>query len=87
MKFQDITITKSTKKLTLKNQNVEIDIVQNSSVKAKVNLVKIKNKQLKQALNTSIYKLHELVQCGRRESIRIHGIPESGNNKNDSLGP
>ena len=32
MEFQDITITISTKKLTLEKQNVEIDIFRNSSV-------------------------------------------------------
>ena len=38
VKFQNNTITKSTKKLTLKNQNVEIDIVRNSSVKVELEI-------------------------------------------------
>ena len=51
--------------------------------KAELKTVKIENERLKQAVNLQVFKLDELDQYGRRENIRIHGVPESFDTKDD----
>ena len=51
--------------------------------KAELKTVKIENERLKQAVNLQVFKLDELDQYGRRENIRIQGVPESFDNKHD----
>ena len=53
----------------LTNLKEELEISKNE-----VKQVKTKNTRLKQALNTTNYKLDELEQYGRRENLRIYGI-------------
>ena len=45
--------------------------------KIEINKVKVENSRLKQIVNINLYKVNDLEQCGRRENMRIHGIPES----------
>lgn len=45
--------------------------------------VKIENAKLKQATNLNIFKLDELEQYGRRENLRIYGIPENSGENDD----
>ena len=45
--------------------------------------VKCENEKLKQAFNLNIYKIDELEQYGRRENLRIHGVPESNSKADD----
>ena len=51
--------------------------------KTELKEVKCENKILKQAVNLQMFRLDELEQYGCRESIRIHGIPESNNSADD----
>ena len=62
----------------LKSLKKELEISKNE-----VKQVKAENVRLKQAVNMTNYKLDELEQYGRRENLRIHGIQESPNNKDD----
>ena len=51
--------------------------------KAEIKRMKIENSQLKQAANINIRKVDEMEQYGRRENIRIHGVPEIIGNRDD----
>jgi len=48
-----------------------------------LNLVKIENQRLKQALNLNIRSANKLEQYNRHENIRIHGIKEDTARKDD----
>ena len=45
--------------------------------------LEIENERLKKSVNLSLFKIDALEQYGRRENLRIHGIPESKNNQDD----
>ena len=51
--------------------------------KAELKEVKCENEILKQAVNLQMFRFDELEQHGRRENIRIHGIPESNDSADD----
>ena len=43
----------------------------------------IENARLKRATNLTLFKLDALEQYGRRENLRIYGVPETNNNNDD----
>ena len=45
--------------------------------------LEIENARLKQATNLTLLKLDALEQYGRRENLRIYGVPEINNNNDD----
>ena len=45
--------------------------------------IKAENKKIKQSLNINIYKQDELEQYGRRENLRIYGVPETTSGRDD----
>ena len=49
----------------------------------KAKRLEIENERLKKSVNLSLFKIDALEQYGRRENLRIHGIPESKNNQDD----
>ena len=49
----------------------------------KVKNLEIENARLKKATNLTLFKLDALDQYGRRENLRIYGIPETNNNNDD----
>ena len=54
----------------------------------KVSNLKVKNREienarLKRATNLTLFKLDALEQYGRRENLRIYGVPETNNNNDD----
>ena len=51
--------------------------------KIKINEISEENANLKQLVNLNTFKIDALEQYGRRESIRIHGVPESSENNDD----
>ena len=51
--------------------------------KAEVIRVRTENSLLKQAVNISVRKLDDIDQYGRRENVRINGVPESTENRDD----
>ena len=56
-----------------------------SLVKAKKEIAEVKaeNARLKQTINLNIYNHDDLEQYNRRENIRIYGVPESSEKKED----
>ena len=65
--------------LTLKELVSEINSLRKAldNSKTEINKVKVENLTLKQIVNINLYKIDDLEQYGRRENMRIHGIPES----------
>ena len=51
--------------------------------KTEINKRKVENSRLKQIVNINLYKIDDLEQYGRRENMRIHGIPESTDSIDD----
>ena len=49
----------------------------------KVKNLEIENARLKRATNLTLLKLDALQQYGRRENLRIYGVPETNNNNDD----
>ena len=49
----------------------------------KVKNLEIENARLKRATNLTLFKLDALEQYGRRENLRIYGVPETNNNNDD----
>ena len=52
----------------------------------KVKNLEIENARLKRATNLTLLKLNALEQYGRRENVRIYGVPETNNNNDDGKG-
>ena len=55
--------------------------IQRTNRKAKS--LEIENERLKKSVNLSLFKIDASEQYGRRENLRIHGIPGSKNNQDD----
>ena len=62
---------------------LKIQVLKDELAKSKAE-VKNENSLLKQAVNICVSNLDGMEQYGRRENIRIHGIPESTGNWDDS---
>ena len=64
---------------------LEIQVLKDELAKSKAEVKKVKNENslLKQAVNICVSKLDGMEQYGRRENIRIHGVPESTGNRDD----
>ena len=71
-------INNTVKLLVVKSLKNEIE---RTNHKAK--RLEIENERLKKSVNLSLFKIESLEQYGRRENLRIHGIPESKNNQED----
>ena len=71
--------------LTLKELASEINTLRKALdySKIEINKVKVENSRLKQIVNINLYKIDDLEQYGRRENMRIHGIPESTDSVDD----
>ena len=52
-------------------------------INRKARPLEIENERLKKLVNLSLFKIDALEQYGRRENLKIHGIPESKNNQDD----
>ena len=63
----------------------EIKVLKKELLETKQELkeIKDKNKKIKQSLNINIYKQDELEQYGRRENLRIYGVPETTSGRDD----
>ena len=66
----------------MKNEMLALKLELNET-KLELSHVKCENEKLKQAINLNIFKIDELEQCGRRENLRIHGVPESNSKADD----
>ena len=53
------------------------------SSNCKIKRLETENWRLKQSTNRTLFKLDALDQYGRRENLRIHGVPETTNNFDD----
>ena len=51
--------------------------------KNQIQQLKIESQKLKQAVNLNTFELDDLQQHTRRENVRVHGIPESTDKKDD----
>ena len=51
--------------------------------KNQIQQLTIENQKLKQAVNLNTFELDDLQQYSRRENIRVHGVPESTDKKDD----
>ena len=57
--------------------------IERTNRKARRIEIENENERLKKSVNLSLFKIDALEQYGRRENLRIHGIPESKNNQDD----
>ena len=64
---------------------LEIQVLKDELAKSKAEVKKVKNENslLVQAVNICVSKVDGMEQYGRRENIRIHGVPESSGNRDD----
>ena len=63
---------------TVKNFADEIQ-----ELRKELDVVKMENHLLKQAVNLQLFKSDDLEQYGRRENIRVHAVPEQLDNHDD----
>ena len=70
---------------SMKNISDQINEIKNELMAAKRDISKIteENNKLKQIINLNTFKVDSLEQYGRRENLRIYGIPESNENIDD----
>ena len=71
--------------LTIKKLVEEVEYLKEEVEKSKLKYEEIKteNEKLKQIVNTTFFKVDELEQYGRRENIRILGVAERNDERDD----
>ena len=79
-KQQHTEINVTIKKLVEEVEYLKEEVEEN---KLKYEEIKTENEKLKQIVNTTFFKVDELEQYGRRENIRILGVAERTDERDD----
>ena len=79
-KQQHTEISVTIKKLVEEVEYLKEEVEEN---KLKYEEIKTENEKLKQIVNTTFFKVDELEQYGRRENIRILGVAERTDERDD----